>query len=326
MAGISSRAAGGIQNRKLFNDGNELQSKEFSDGSGLELYDATYRMYDAQLGRFHQIDPLADLSLSWSTYVFASDNPISRNDPLGLKDGDPQCPDCPTGKLAEVKQLAEVVVTGVKKKVNNFIGWFNGSSVGYTGSGWGHGPRRWMADKIGLTGYANNLFELGLHSQLQSSQVTLGGDLLEKIKNDPAMVKFQNDIIKMLKADPRFKKLGFVLADRKVVEFGGKRAPGDMVAQIKDPFNPAYADTWKVAGNELTWAVRHATVTFTALAKADGVIVIGYKLNDSFDLSAQGGRSGAYNTVSSGAGFLYHNVAGGNSSLQVNVWWDATIK
>lgn len=81
-----------------------------------------------------------------------------------------------------------------------------------------------MADQIGLQGRANNLFELGLHSQLQSSQVTLSGDLLEKIKNDPAMVKFQNDIIKMLKADPRFKKLGFVLADRKVIEFGGKRA------------------------------------------------------------------------------------------------------
>lgn len=76
----------------------------------------------------------------------------------------------------------------------------------------------------------------------------------------------------------------------------------------------------------MTWAVLHTNVTFTVLAKADGVIVIGYKLNDTFDLSSQYGRPGAYNTVSTGAGFLYHNVAGGNSGLQVNAWWYTTIK
>ncbi|MEO6836810.1 MAG: RHS repeat-associated core domain-containing protein, partial [Ginsengibacter sp.] len=86
MAGISSKAAVGVTNKYLFNSGNELQNKEFSDGSGLELYDAEHRMYDPQIGRFGQIDEFGEMALSISPYSFASDNPISRNDPMGLKD------------------------------------------------------------------------------------------------------------------------------------------------------------------------------------------------------------------------------------------------
>ena len=86
MAGISSKAAGEMETKYKFNKGNELQHKEFSDGSGLELYDAHYRMQDPQLGRFWQIDALAGATTDISSYVFGSDNPISRNDPFGLYD------------------------------------------------------------------------------------------------------------------------------------------------------------------------------------------------------------------------------------------------
>jgi hypothetical protein len=43
-------------------------------------------MYDPQLGRFGQIDPLAEVSHVLSPYNFAANNPILRNDPLGLQD------------------------------------------------------------------------------------------------------------------------------------------------------------------------------------------------------------------------------------------------
>lgn len=128
MAGISSKASefGKPQNKRGYN-GNELQNKEFSDGSGLELYDFNARTYDQQLGRFIQRDPLASFGTTLSPYLYGSDNPILRNDPFGLKDtvfhGE---------KVHRDRDLAEVVFqpkkqTGISRSAGFY--WPNYSTV-----------------------------------------------------------------------------------------------------------------------------------------------------------------------------------------------------
>jgi len=85
MSGISSKAAGVLENKKQKFQGQEFACKEFSDGNGLEMYEFKWRMDDPQTGRFWQIDPLADDYEYNSPYAFSENKVTVHRELEGLE-------------------------------------------------------------------------------------------------------------------------------------------------------------------------------------------------------------------------------------------------
>lgn len=80
MSGISSKAAGTIQNKEK-----TFQGQRFDDDLGLNWVQFKWRNHDPQIGRFIEIDPLSEKYVHNSTYAFSENKVTAHVELEGLE-------------------------------------------------------------------------------------------------------------------------------------------------------------------------------------------------------------------------------------------------
>ncbi|SEA53051.1 Uncharacterized conserved protein RhaS, contains 28 RHS repeats [Arachidicoccus rhizosphaerae] len=76
--GLQQKGIGLETNESFHNYKNTFQKQELNEDFGIDIYEFKYRMDDPQIGRFWQVDPLADKYVYNSTYAF-SENKVTGN-------------------------------------------------------------------------------------------------------------------------------------------------------------------------------------------------------------------------------------------------------
>lgn len=164
----------------------------------MDFYETTNRGYDVQIGKFLQVDPLAEWAFDMSPYTFANNNPILLNDPSGLISDTTNPEFINTPKTAPV--LTNVIVHSTKTKLvggpfdGKYFGDIKNKSKYYYGFS-SSTLTKIISNQDFLT-YLNKLREeLDLIAKLHGWGSALSGGSVFDLKS----VKDYKDIVKKLK-------------------------------------------------------------------------------------------------------------------------------
>ncbi|MEO7211169.1 hypothetical protein [Mucilaginibacter sp.] len=134
-----------------------------------------------------------------------------------------------------------------------------------------------------------------------SSKSVITGNLLEKMKKDPAFLAWRNQILAQFRANPLLKR--FIGP----IKFGG------------GPFFSTQGDT------ELKLAIGGSVIIAT-IENVNSSIIVNYQVIDKFDLDYQKGRSNTYNGINAILKPIWTGVLDGRSDMAVEARWNETIK
>jgi len=172
---------------------------------------------------------------------------------------------------------------------------------------------RYSSENITCDSGAICVFQLMNRAYYQESWAVIAGKGLELLRNDPALLKWQNNLlIPIMQGDSRYKKEAFSKDLKgKSITFGKY---GSMLVDA------TYAQTWMV---------RAVLVNADAHAAQTGTIYINYYLEDTLDLrpdwSNEARTKSGYNAVTWCLGGIWHEGFGASDQMKVYAQWTAII-